>query len=352
MVWGILGRNGHSVIGLHLEDATVRMVQLDGRRRKVVRAIERRLPPRVFADRKEDPPENMAGLLRQAWRQGGFLGREVALALGNGELVVQNIRVPQETPDMDTAVCNEAASRLPFSLEDAEVRYLPAGTIRQGDSLRQEVIVFACRRQVVAKKLGLLEEAGLQCRALEVAPAALFRCYAMQLRRESDRRETIAFLSIQETGSILVIVSRGQPNFIKQIDFCSRQLDEAVARYLGLTAEDAAGLRCHHGDRREEGRDPEVDRAIAEALAAPLDALSHELILCLRYCSVSFRISPPRELILSGAESSPELAQALGERLGMRVRAGDPFLPLENAPVTAHKGAWDIALGLALWEEV
>lgn len=351
MAWGILGQNGHSVAGLHFEDGTFRIVQLDGRRRKVLRMIERRWPRRVLPGQKEGSSEKLGGLLRQAWRQGGFFGRQVTVALGNSDLFVQNLRLPQDTADIDAAVCNEAGSRLPFPLEEAELRYLPAGTIRQGDSLRQEVIVFACRRQVIAEKLALLEEAGLCCRALEAAPAALFRCYQAQLRRESDRRETIALVSIQQTGTIFLVSDRGQPHFIKHIDFSSGQLDEAVARYLGLSVEDAAGLRHHRGDRREEGRDPEVDRAIAEALEAPLDSLCHELIMCLRYCSVSFRISPPREVILSGVESNPELAQALAQRLNIRVRAGDPFLPLENAPATSHKGAWDIAVGLALWEE-
>jgi type IV pilus assembly protein PilM len=350
MIWGKTLVKNLGPIGIDVTASAVRMVQVDRRDGRIVAMMEGTWP--VSGAEAGDPEaiRRQATLLRQLWRHGGFRGRHVVTALGQGELIVQNVRLPGDVTDPDAAICTEAAGRLPFSLEEAELRYVPVGTVRQGENLRQEVILFACRREVIQSKLAVFELAGLLCGGLDVAPAALLRCYRAQLRRRSDQLESLALVSIQEKGSLLVSMHRGQPIFVKQIDIGSQHFDQAVARCLGLSLEEAAALRRHRGDRRQEGHDPEVEKALAEAVLPCIEKLAGEVIMCLRYCSVTFRGQAPREVILSGAEATAEMAQQLAERLGVRVRPGNPFLPFEGLKSEGQPGRWDIAVGLALWE--
>ena len=54
---------------------------------------------------------------------------------------MQNLRVAQATgKELTRIVCAEAAGRLPFDSGEAEIRYLEADNVRQGDSVRREVI--------------------------------------------------------------------------------------------------------------------------------------------------------------------------------------------------------------------
>lgn len=351
MVWAIWKRRRAGVVGVDWTGQSVRLVQLDRQRGQVLRVAERRLAE--CSSGPEDGDENMgtyARLLRQLWRESGFAGRDVCLCLQPGELYLQNIRVSQDVADVDAAVCNEVANRLPVPLDQVEMRYLVAGSVRQGESQRQEVIVFSCRREVIERKLALLEAAGLRCQGIDVHPAALLRCYRAQLRRESDRVTPLALVSIHDSGTVLVVGTRDQPFFVKGFDLTPRHFDETVSRALGLPLEEAALLRRHQGDRRQEGRDPELVAAMRQAVCGPLAKLAAEIAMCLRYCTVTFRNQPIREVVLSGVEATPDHAELLAEHLGITVRCGNPFLPFRHQLRGDGHGRWDIAVGLALWE--
>ncbi|MCS7238725.1 MAG: pilus assembly protein PilM [Thermoguttaceae bacterium] len=348
MIWHLLTGKRASVVGAEWAAGLLRLVQLDLARLEVIRLAERRLAPGEKVNGEAVDSHQQAAFLRQVWRQAGFRGRDVYLSLGPGELFLQNIRLPQDAANVDAAVCAEVANRIPYPLEEMELRYVPAGTVRQGENIRQEVIVFACQRKAIEHKLAVVDEAGLRCQGIDVHPAALLRCYRFQLRREADRQQPIAFVSVRETGTLVVAGSREQPYFVKSVEVTSGHFDEAVARSLGLSVEEAAALRRHQGDRRQDNRDPELSAAIAQATVAPLERLAAEVALCLRYCSVTFRGQAPREIILSGAEATADHAEVLSRRLGVPVRAGNPFLPFKNAPTAGIPGRWDIALGLAL----
>lgn len=349
MVWKLLTGKTASVVGVDWAGPVVRMVQVDPARLEVLRLAERRLPPGGNSPAQNGDIHQQAASLRQLWRQVGFYGRDLCLSLGPAELFLQNIRLPQDAVDIDAAVCTELVSRLPYPLDEAEIRYIPAGSVRQGDAVRQEVLVFACRRQTIEQHLAVVDEAGFRCRGIDIHPAALLRCYRFQLRRQTDRHQPLALVSVREKGTLVLAGNRDHPYFVKSLEIGSVHFDEAVARLLHLPTEEAAALRRHHGDRRQTSRDSELAAAIAQATLPTLERLASELVLCLRYCSVTFRGQAPQEIILSGAEATPEHAEFLSRRLGLPVRAGNPFLPFRNAPTSGILGRWDIALGLALW---
>ncbi len=351
MVWTSLRRRRFGIIGLDWAGQAVRLVQLDHAGHEVLRVAEHRLTPGSNGSTfQEGHWQDCVRVLRRMWREGGFVGRDVCVGLQPGEIFLQNIRLPQEVPDVDAAVCQEMASRLPLPLEQVEMRYIVVGSIRQGEAQRQEVIVFSCRREVIERKLALVEEAGLRCQGIDVHPAALLRCYRAQLRREADRTHPLALVSIHENGTLLVVATHDQPLFVKALDLAPRHFDEAVSRALGLSLEEAASLRRHHGDRRQEGRDPELVAAIHQALLGPLGRLAAEMTMCLRYCSVTFRNQAAREVILSGVEATPEHAELFAQDLGIPVRCGNPFLPFRHSVKGEVLGRWDIGVGLALWE--
>ncbi len=345
-----IGKRRCGPIGVDIGSRSVRLVQFSADGLQVHEAARWELPyeQAAAADRRD---EQIVDALRRAREGRNFRGRQAVFCLGAGNLFVQNIRVPQAAGDELTKIVHcEAAGRLPFSSEEAEIRYLEAADVRQGDTLRREVILLACHRPEIERILALAEKAGLVPAAIDVEPVALLRCYAKQFRRDGDRQRRIMFVNLGGSNTTVVIAQGSDTMFVKYLDIGGRHLDEAVTRHLKMRLPDAAALRRHNGDRRADQRDPEITRSLAESIRPVLDQLAHELSLCVRYHSVTFRGEPLVQAVLGGGEATESLVDWLAERLDLPCELGSPLRDCQHAVPSGRMGQWDVAAGLALRE--
>ena len=337
-------------IGVDLGSRSVKLLQFNGDCSRVVEAARWDLPP-TSGPQPDGRVAETVQAIHQAREGRHFHGRAAVFAVPSGDLFVQNFRVAQAVgPELDKIVSAEASGRLPFAGQEAEIRYLEAADVRQGDVVRREVIVLACRRAVVETVLAIAEGTGLEPLAIDVPPAAILRCYCRQFRRDEDQQLPMMLVNL---GSLhtAVLISRGaDAMFIKYIDVGGQQLDQAVARGLKMTPADAAALRRHNGDRRADQRDPEVTRSIAEAVRPELERLTNEIAMCLRYYSVTFRGQPLSRVILGGGEATEGLAEWLGSHLDLPCELGDPLRAYDKSASTGRSTQWDVAAGLALRE--
>jgi type IV pilus assembly protein PilM len=345
-----LSMNRCGPIGVDLGSSTVKLLQFDTARNRLVAAGRWDLPLGKPASAEERDAQWVDALARS--RHGRpFQGRDAVLCLGARDLFVQNLRVAKLPGDaLEKTVHQEAAGRLPFPAAEAEVRFLEAGDVRHGESVKREVIVLACHRPVVDRLLAVVERAGLRPVGVDVEPLALLRCYVKQYRREDDKHQRTLYVHIGATSTAVVIAHGEEPLFVKYIDVGGRHLDEAVAQHLRMAAPEAAALRRHNGDRRADQQDPEVAQSVAESVRPVLDRLVHELSLCQRYHSVTFRGQPLARIVLGGGEATPALAELVQQRLEVRTELGEPLRTYDAPAHLGRKAQWDIAAGLALRE--
>ncbi len=337
-------------IGVDIGSRSVKLLQLDAGYSRVRAAARWDLPP-AEADYTERPDRQIVEALRRARQRRNFRGREAVLCLGVGNLYVQNIRVaPASGNELTRLVHLEAADRLPFRSDEADIHYLEAADVRQSDTIRREVILLACHRPELERTLALAEDAGLRPVAVDVEPAAMLRCYCQQFRRDDDQQRSVMFVSVGASATAVVIARGSDAVFIKYIAAGGQHLDEAVARGLQMSLADAAALRSHSGERRADQRDPEITRGIARSVRPVLDRMANELSLCLRYYSVTFRGQPVSQILLGGGEATPSLAEWLGGRLDLPCQLGDPLRTYRMATSPGRVGQWDVAAGLALRE--
>ncbi len=349
-MFALLSRGRCSPIGVDIGSQSVKLLQLSADGTSVHEAVRWEIAPAPSADAALRDRQ-VAEAIRAATAGRRFRGRDAVFCVGPEQLFVQNIRVPATTAtDLNRVVRSEAAGRLPFSSEEAEIRFLPAAEVRQGDSVKREVIVLACHRPVLQRMLDIAEQTRLRPVAIDVEPTALLRCYAKQFRRDDDRQRRLMLVSIGASATRVVIARGTEVLLIKYIDFGGRQLDAAVAHHLEMSIDEAAALRRHNGDRRADQRDPEVARSIHEACRPALDRLASELALCVRYYSVTFRGQPLAQIVLGGGEAQQSIADWLSSHLGVPCELGNPLRCCRQATLPGRIGQWDVAMGLALKE--
>jgi type IV pilus assembly protein PilM len=345
----ILKNRAAGPIGVDVGSRSVKLLQFNSDRTRVIDAARRELPPL-----ENDLAQRCASLTEaiSAARDGrSFRGREAVVCLGARELFVQNVRLPKAAPgEMTKLVHQEAANRLPFPHAEAEVRFLEAADVRQGDAIKRELILMACHRPVLQQFLAAIEAAGLKPIAVDVEPLALLRCYGWQSRRDEDRQQRAMFVHVGAGSTAVVIARGGEPLFIKYIEIGGHHFDLAVAKHLKMDLPAAASLRRHNGDRRADQQDPEITRSVQEGTRPVLEKLAGELSMCVRYHSVTFRGQPIMRVVVGGGEAASTLAEELGARLDLKCELGDPLRNFELAIQTGRRGQWDLAVGMALRE--
>ena len=351
-----VGEKQHGPIGVDQGSRSVKLVQMSADRTRLIASARWDLPAGLTSEGSgEDDPEQFSAALVKAVRSAresrDFRGREAVICLGSRELFVQNVRLtPSAETSLEATVHQEAASRLPFPVSEAEIRFLQTADVRQGDLTRREVIMLACHRPVLQRLLATVEAAGLRPVAVDIEPSALLRCYAAQFRRDEDRQQRAMFVHVGMSNTAVVIAHGADPLFVKYVDVGGSHFDQAVARHLKIDLPDAASLRRHNGDRRVDQQDPEVNRSVATAVRGVIERLTQELSMCVRYHSVTFRGQPLVRLVLGGGEASEMLLEALRERLDLQCEIGDPLRSYSEAAPAGQQGQWDVAAGLALRE--
>ncbi|MBI3463946.1 MAG: pilus assembly protein PilM, partial [Planctomycetes bacterium] len=291
----VLSAKRFSPIGLDIGTGAIKMAQLEqiGERSRVVALAQYELS--VASDAPEERLEAIRLGISNLVRRGIFQGRDLVLTLNSQQLFVQNIRLPQIAPEeLEKVVRWEAEERLPDDFGDAEVRHLMAGEVRtgtgagEGAESRHEVILLACRRKELNELIELLESQRLRPLAADIQACALVRASQASLRRKSDEQTGLLFLDVG-CGMTKAVVTRGQEILlIKPLPMGGRSMDRLVARRLNLSPEDAAVIRRQWMDGETDGADPELSRAVGEAVRSEIESLANELLMCIRYHNVTF----------------------------------------------------------------
>jgi type IV pilus assembly protein PilM len=339
----------YSPIGVDIGSRSLKLVQFAGDQTQVVDAARVELPPLADSATPSEQAQRIAEGLRRGLQDRNFRGKDAVICLGDRQLFLQSLRVPKQTgAQLDRIVAQEAAGRIPFAVDEAELRYLEAADVRQGDQTLREVIVFAVQRAVLQQALETIEQAQLRPVAVDVEPAALIRSYAAQYRRDDDRQARSLLVHLGHSRTAALIAQGEELLFVKYIDIGGQHFDLAIARLLKMDLLEAVALRKHNGDRRLDKQDPEVARSVAEAIRPVVERLGNELAMCVRYHSVTFRGQPIVRLVLSGGEATQPLLDALGRQLDLKCELSDPFRALPVIPNLGRRGQWDVAAGLAL----
>jgi type IV pilus assembly protein PilM len=246
---------------------------------------------------------------------------------------IKSIRLPKMPIDeMREAVAFEAKDRLP-TRDPLTIQFLQAGEVRQGDDIREEVILLAISTPLVEQHVNCLLEAGLKPTAVDATPCAIARLHTSEQAEpiESTHDDGITVpparmvVDIGYDASKVLIVRGGQIMFYKLVQIGGQQFDQEISQHLHIERTEANDLRTRMDRPDEAPTGTHVQRAIHEALRTPMHELAHEIGLCLRYFGVTFRGERPQTLELTGGESACEmLRNLLAEQLGM------PITPLVN----------------------
>ncbi|MHC4757417.1 MAG: pilus assembly protein PilM [Planctomycetota bacterium] len=342
--WRLKGRNIQP-IALDIGHSNIRLLQLCVQDRAFkVSAAESVCVDSEIKDDPEQKKEFLLSTLKEILSKGRFYGREVVSCLPNDKLKITSFRVSEtKGEDINEALMREAEQRFGFDPENDTIEHMVAGAIQQGDMIKNELIMFAAEQESINGHIEMLEDAGLKPIAIDVAPCALFRCYARLLRRQEDKEETIVFVDVGSRFTTVVFGRGKEISFIKQIPIGGDRFSREIASKLGISIDEAESLRqklqverSHKeksitvSDRKDSNRTTNLDsstrQVIVDAIGSVAEELAKEISLCFIYYSVTFRGKRVDRAIFSGGEAYESiLLNILKRQLSVEVDIAQPL---------------------------
>ncbi len=356
-------------IAIDLGQRVVRMLQVARQRSHItlLRYAQRELP--ITAAGPDELEQMQAEAVADMLAHEGFIGRDAITCLPWSDLTIRNLRIPSvPNSQLEDTVLAEAASQMGLDVQATDVRFLPAGDVRQATTIGQEVLVLAVERAAVESHIRRIESMDLAPVGIDAPPCAAFRCFERFLRRDQDQDTTSAFLEIGYTGARVMVASGDDLIFIKTIPVGGLAFDELVSQQMELTPADTARLRVrlhrYHAASMTGGPRPpaEVDRisdsmrrAMLDAIRPAVEHLGQEVAQSLRYCAATFRGQKVAAITVVGGEAYDlDMLQLLSDQIDMPFQAGKPLrnISLEPSLQVAERRTgqpeWATVLGMGL----
>ena len=383
IAWG-LNIRGQQPIGLDIGHNSIKMIQLviNDEQISVIAADETRIDASMNGD-EQARRSFIISAIKRMLANGGFQGRNVVSCLPSNKLRITSLRLAEaEKYGIEQALRKEVAHRFGLDPDKDSMDYMVAGSVRQGDEVKNELILFAVDNETIKNHIATLEEAELKPVAIDTVPCALFRSFERSLRRQEDRDRTNVFVDVGSYFTTVVFGRGGEISFIKQIQIGGQVFAREIAAKLGISVSEAdtlqealrvdpglfslkSGLAEQVAAENRHDVDTSTRQVMVDAVSAVAEDLAREISLCLRYYTVTFRGKRVERAVFAGGGAYEDiLLNVLRRRLAVEIEVAQPLrgFDLSNGKINVNfdndrRGLfceWAVAVGLSLkgWNKV
>ncbi len=267
-----------------------------------------------------------------------------AVAVAGSAVITNKIELPAGLTELELAslLHAEADQYIPYPLEEVAFDFEP-------QAFDQQVLIAACRKEHVDRRVAALALGGLQAKVVDVEAHCMQRAFG-RLRFDPQApgqapEPAVAIVDIGATMTTLSVFTADAPYTREQL-FGGRQLTEAIQRQYQLAPEDAALARAR-------GSLPADYETVV--LQPFREAVLQQLSRSLQFFYSASSCRELDRIILAGGTAAIEgLPAMVSAGLGCPCTIANPFIDMTLAPgvdqtsLTRDAPAMMIACGLAL----
>jgi len=260
--------------------------------------------------------------------------KNVALAVSGNAVIIKTIQVAATTEfELEAQIEYEADQHVPYDVDDVFLDFHIQG-ISADDPEQIDVVLVACKREVVEDYQLVLNEAGLHAQCIDCGVFALEN--AAEITDEhvlvegddyifpDEDAEVHALVNIGANMMNINVLINGRMAFVRDQFYGGQNLTEEIQKTHHISYQQAEQLKT------ESFADIQ-----AEALEQFYVGLTSELVRSLDFYSASRAEFPVRKLFLSGGCALlPNIALELEQRLGIDTAI---LNPLQNIKISERQ---------------
>jgi type IV pilus assembly protein PilM len=299
--------------------------------------------------------------------------RQVVSGVGGESVIVRRITLPLMTKkEISQAVRWQAEEYIPYSTDQLYLRY-HALNQRFSKEKREgiPVILVGVKRETIDRHLWLLRQAGISPQAIGVNTIALFNVFQLSNLNETDG---IAILEIGHSTTSIVLLDKGSPSLIRDVNLAGFHITETIAEKIGTSFATAEQEKQRYGLMTSNGSEEEVDlndgrkgftikgkideSLVDQIIRKSMEELVEEIVHSFEYYVSQREGRPIKKVVLSGGTSQlRNIDKFFSQELGLPVKIISPFTKITyeskkfQPDYLAKVGPmFTVALGFALQE--
>jgi len=387
-------------IGLDIGHSSIKMIQLATHAGHIsVLAADKVRVESGVNDDEQQRKSFVVSAIKQMLQEGNFRGKNVVSALPNDKLKITSVRLAEtEDEQIEQALRKEVSQRFGLDPERDAINYVLAGSVRQDDEVKNELILFAAENEAIKSHIEMLEQAGLCPVGIDTIACALFRGFERSLRRQEDKERTVVFVDVGSRFTTVVFGHGAEISFVKQIPIGGEKFNRQIASKLGVSIEQVRVLRnslrvagaaqaerlfsasgqevgfvaagCETGGgamaqggqvatlqqgQNEIGLDTSTRQVMVDAIGTVAEELAREISLCFRYYTVTFRGKRVERAVFAGGGAYENvLLNVLRRQLTVEIEVAQPLRGFDMMNInfdSDRRGLlceWAVAVGLGL----
>jgi len=324
---GIFSHEPQGILGVDISSTGIKLVELDQSRKgyalKSLAVVP--IPRDAIVENTVMDSMSVTQALLDAVEIAKPSTRNVAFAVSGNAVIIKTVTMPVMTEfELETQIEYEADQHIPYDIDDVYLDFQILGEVEDQPE-QMEVVLVACKREVIEDYQLVLNEAGLTAKCVDCAVFCLENVFeARQAKHrqpaspapaEESDESTVAMVNIGANLININILQNGKMAFVRDQFYGGRNLTEEIQKLHGLSYQAAEQMK------REN-----VEDIHPEALERFYTGLTAELVRSLDFYAVNHADFPVQRLYLSGGTALiPGIAEELEQRTGIESHVLNPM---------------------------
>jgi type IV pilus assembly protein PilM len=328
-----------SVIGLDIGTFSIKSVEI----KKKWPKKETSLSYSIVNIAKPEDSKSIISAIRESLKELGCDSARAKLSLSGPDIITRYILLPKmQEKDLLSSLEFELLKHIPHKLEEMVVDYQ---VIDRSIDNQMLVLVVAAERRIIADRVNLIKQAGLEPKSINVDCFAIVEAFQRISPMLGENNASVALLDIGHRTTKLAVLENNDIRFSREIMMGGYDLTRTISERMNVDLEQAEKLKCSQDEKSSE---------IKEIINSNLEGLLDEIRLSLDYCQrlIQKRIS---SLYLSGGGARlKDIDTVLNSALELKINFWDPLINFHLAPSASKQTSESkssllaTAVGLAL----
>ncbi len=259
--------------------------------------------------------------IQEAVQSGRIKTKEVAAAVAGHSVIVKKVSLPMMSrEELENQIQWEAEQYIPFDVNEVNLDFQILDTTTNEGQM--DVLLVAAKKDLIDDYVQVIQEAGLNPVAVDVAAFAIENAYELNYEPESEG--VVALVNIGAQVVNINIVQDGVPAFTRDITTGGNQYTEEIQKALAVGYEEAERIKV--GGTDGEQSQEVVPQEVEQAMRSVTDTVVGEISRSLDFFSATASEGRITKVLLSGGGSKTAgFAAAFSERTGLDVELMDPL---------------------------
>jgi len=288
------------LFGLDISSSSVKMLEIVDAGKgayRVERYVIEPLPKDAVVDGNINILEAVADAVARGYKRLGTRTKHVAMAVPTGAVITKKIIVQAglREEELETQVEGEANQYIPFALEEVNLDFQVLGP-SPANPEEQEVLIAATRKEKVADRMAVAEQAGLKPLVMDVESFAQMSALNLVVRQLAGAGKdlNIAVIDVGANAMQVSVVRNDQSVYAREQAFGGNQLTADIVSRYGTSPEEAENAK------RSGGLPDDFE---VEVLRPFMENLSQQVQRALQFFFTSTSYNQVGHILLAGGSA-------------------------------------------------